>query len=232
MALLARALPARLQPVETLKLRQHLRGGGRRHHRLLGEFLDAEPVLMLDQQGVKHLRAPPGKQRSNRLRQGLGWRLVDVEIHARGGQEQAAAAVVVPDVAQLLSSSLAPGEMDSATRNDTASSPLGLSGLLWLTSRNCHEHFAHISRIDSLFGLDQQGERLTGDVQVDLGVMPTVAGEPGGSQVIQVGMHLRQRLKGSRNCSINCRSVRDDSSIMGLAVLYCAVNMRILANIR
>ena len=40
------------------------------------------PGPVLYQQGVKHLRAPSGKQRANRPRKGLGWWLVDVEICA------------------------------------------------------------------------------------------------------------------------------------------------------
>ena len=64
-ALLARALPTRHQPVEALQLGQDLRGGGGRHHRLLCQLRDTEPVLMVNQQGVEHLGAPPCKQRAH-----------------------------------------------------------------------------------------------------------------------------------------------------------------------
>jgi hypothetical protein len=157
--LLAGPLPARLQPVEALHLGQHLGRRRRRNQRQLGQVLHAEPVLMANQQAVQDLRAPPREQRPHGAGQGLGRRLVDVEVGSPGRQVEAAAAVVVPDA--LGSKQLLRPRRDGLGDQDRQRLAAALAGGL-LTGKvpDPPDELTDVARVDRLPHLDERVDGL------------------------------------------------------------------------
>src|SRR5690606_25720095 len=134
---------------------------------------DTEPILVADQQGVQHLRAPSGEERADRLREGLGRRLGDVEGSARCRQVKAAAAVEVADA-------LVPEQFFCSCRQGFGDQERQAPFALAMSRARARiaelpDYLPGIAGKDGLPGLDEQDEGLPADMQIDFGVMASVA---------------------------------------------------------
>ncbi len=54
------------------------------------------------------------------------------------------------------------------------------------------DQLADISREDGFLGFEQEDEGLAGDVQIDLGIVPTGIVLPDGLPLVEVGFYLRK----------------------------------------
>jgi len=66
------------------------------------------------------------------------------------------------------------------------------------------QHLTHVPRIRGLPGLDQQGEGLAGDTQVDPGVMGPIADRARRLPAIKLGLHFRQIPQGVEELIDQC----------------------------